>query len=423
METNRAVLQRTPAYSWWVLISATLNFMCVFIGMNTTAVFGVEIMKEWGINEAQVSLLTTALMIPFALMPVIASNFTSKLGIHKLVIIGMLCNIGASIGIGFWGNTFISVIIFRVIQGMCGGIMDNSMVQNASLYFPTRQRGFATGILMGFLGVGFSVTSIMGSWVYNTFHLSWQMTSMWITVIPSVVCLVLYLATVKDFYQKYPGVESMDDLLPPDKAAAENKYDKLFKPSTMKEVLHDKRCWASSIYGFFTALPTYGLAYVLPLYLQEDKGISMATASAMIGATFVFKLVAAPLGGLLSDHVFHGVRWPSNVIGHALGGALIIAVGLMTGLKGSALQIMLIIMFTAVSLYGGTFWTWPSALCKPSAQYEVSGLIVTVSNIAAVIAAPVSGVLISYTGHAASAILMIGIGALVGVIPAYLSKI
>ena len=215
----------------------------------------------------------------------------------------------------------------------------------------------------------------------------------------------------------------MDDLLPPDKAAAENKYDKLFKPSTMKEVLHDKRCWASSIYGFFTALPTYGLAYVLPLYLQEDKGISMATASAMIGATFVGKLVAAPLGGLLSDHVFHGVRWPSNVIGHALGGALIIAVGLMTGLKGSALQIMLIIMFTAVSLYGGTFWTWPSALCKPSAQYEVSGLIVTVSNIAAVIAAPVSGVLISYTGHAASAILMIGIGALVGVIPAYLSKI
>lgn len=421
-QQNNYLYQRTPGYSWWVLTSATLNFMCVFIGMNTTSVFGAQIMEQWNINEAQLSLISLVYMIPFAATPVIASSFANKLGVKTIVSIGMICNIVGAVLLGFWGTSFSHLLIIRFIMGCCGGIMDNTMVQNASLYFPNRQRGFATGILMGFLGIGFTVTSILGTWLYETFNMTWQVASMWITLVPSVICYIIYMVSVKDFYKKYPGAETMDDLLPPDPTRVETKYDLLPKPDSSAECLRDKRCWASSIFGFCTAVPVYGLAFALPLYLQDAKGMSLAAASAVIGATFVFKLVAAPIGGIMSDKIFKGVRWQTNVIGHGIGGILIIIVGLATFHDGF-LTLMLILMFTGVSLYGGTFWTWPTALAKPNGQYFASGMIVTISNIGAVIIAPICGLLIGAAGNTSISIIFIGIVAILGTIPAYLSKI
>ncbi|MFC9355869.1 hypothetical protein ACFTZB_04685 [Rhodococcus sp. NPDC057014] len=66
------------------------------------------------------------------------------------------------------------------------------------------------------------------------------------------------------------------------------------------------------------------------------------------------------------------------------------------------------VMFLAASLYGGTYWAWAAELSQPKASDQVSGMIVTVSNIGAVIAAPMLGVIIDATGSAAYAVVVIG---------------
>ena len=43
---NAVKFERIPAYSWWVLIASMLCFMCFFVAMNATAVFGTLIQSR-----------------------------------------------------------------------------------------------------------------------------------------------------------------------------------------------------------------------------------------------------------------------------------------------------------------------------------------------------------------------------------------
>ena len=86
----RVTYTRAPLYSWWVLLVSLLCFMCCFIGLNTVAVFGTVIQDDWGINATQLSLLTTASMLTFCVVPVFAGKWAARIGVKKIVVIGLL---------------------------------------------------------------------------------------------------------------------------------------------------------------------------------------------------------------------------------------------------------------------------------------------------------------------------------------------
>ncbi|MCK8674806.1 MFS transporter [Rhodococcus sp. HM1] len=405
---SRAIYTRTPTYSWWVLLVSLLCFMTCFIGLNTVAVFGTVIQDDWGISATQLSLLTTASMVTFCVVPVFAGRWASRIGVKKIVVIGLLFNVVAGALIPVIGQSYAGLFVLRVLLGCCGGVMNASLATHASLWFPKNRRGFATGLLMGFLGVGFSITSFAGPLLLDT-GMSWETASAWLTVVPSILCGALFVLTVKDFHKMRPGVASMDALVADPRGTQRphsTRFDALAKPASLAEALRSSRVWWASLYGAGTAVTLYGLAYALPLFLEQDRGLSLLEASAMIGLTFMFKLVAAPIGGLMSDRLFRGERFQTNMIGAGLAGAMVI---ILPGVPSGTLTVYLCVMFLAASLYGGTYWAWAAELSQPQANYQTSGLIVTVSNVGAVLAAPVLGLIIDATGSATWAIVTIGV--------------
>lgn len=409
--------QRTPAYSWWVLVVSMLCFMCFFVAMNATAVFGTLIQEDFGINATLLSFLSTATMIAFCVFPTFTGTLFEKYGITTMVPIALCMNIlsGLLLFIPFFSDTYIGYIITRFICGLTG-CLNGPIAAHLCLWFPKNRAGFASGILMGFLGVGFSVTAAIGPILLNM-GLTWQMATAAMTIVPSAVMALVFRLTVKDFKKVYPEAETMGDLMPPvDEKIRSTRYANEPKATNIKEMWRSKRCWCAALMALFFTLPIYGLNYTLPLYFQNDMGLTLGVASSIVAATFIWKLLASPAGGAISDIVFKGERNQINMIS-ALLCSVFLFVLLAAASTGNITLItaLAILAFFSASLYGGTLWTMPNDLGDKKTSFAISGFIVGISNIGAVLVQPICGMLIDATGTGTSALLFIAIGILIAI--------
>lgn len=413
-QTGSYKFQHTPAYSWWVLVVSMLCFMCFFIAMNATAVFGTLIQEDFGINATLLSFLSTATMIAFCVFPTFTGTFFEKYGITTMVPIALCMNIlsGVLLFIPFFSDTYVGYIITRFICGLTG-CLNGPIAAHLCLWFPKNRAGFASGILMGFLGVGFSVTAAIGPVLLNM-GLSWQMATAVMTIVPSAVMAIIFRLTVKDFKKVYPDAETMGDLMPPvDERVRSTRYDNEPKATSIKEMWRNKRVWCAALMALFFTLPIYGLNYTLPLFFQNDIGLSLAVASGIVAATFIWKLLASPVGGAVSDIIFKGERNQINMISAGLCGVFLLVLFFVAGSASvTVLTALSILAFFSASLYGGTLWTMPNDLADKKTAFAVSGFIVGISNIGAVLVQPICGMLIDATGTATSALLFIAIGVL-----------
>lgn len=416
-QAGAATYQRIPAYSWWVMVASMLCFMCFFVAMNATAVFGTLIQETFQINATMLSLLSTATMIAFCIFPTFTGTLFQKYGITTMVPLALCVNIlsGILLFIPFFSSTYEGYIITRFICGLTG-CLNGPIAAHLCLWFPKHRRGFATGILMGFLGVGFSVTAAVGPQLINA-GLPWQTATAVMTIVPSAVMALVFRFTVKDFSKAYPEVESMGDLVPAvDERVRSTRYDSEPKATSVKEMWRSKRCWCAALMALFFTFPIYGLSYTLPLYFSNDMGLSLQAASAIVAATFVWKLLASPTGGAISDIVFKSERNQINMISAGLC-SLFLFVLLFVAPPGNIamITIVVILAFFSASLYGGTLWTMPYELADKKTAFAVSGFIVGISNIGAVLINPICGMLIDATGTGTSALLFIAIGILAAV--------
>lgn len=409
--------QHIPAYSWWVMVASMLCFMCFFIAMNATAVFGTLIEADFGINATLLSFLTTATMIAFCVFPTFTGTLFDKYGITTMVPIALCMNIlsGVLLFIPFFSETYGGYMFTRFICGLTG-CLNGPIAAHLCLWFPKHRRGFATGILMGFLGVGFSVTAAIGPVLLNA-GLSWQMATAAMTIVPSTVMALIFRFTVKDFSKTYPGVESMGELMPPvDERVRSTRYDNEPKAHSVKEMWRSKRCWCAALMALFFTFPIYGLSYTLPLFFSQDMGLSLEAAAGIVAATFIWKLLASPTGGAISDVVFKSERHQVNEISAGLCSVfLFILLAVAPSGNIGLMTIITILAFFSASLYGGTLWTLPYELADKNTAFAVSGFIVGISNIGAVLVTPICGALIDATGTGTSALLFIAIGVLLAI--------
>ncbi|WP_270295122.1 MFS transporter [Eggerthella sinensis] len=398
-------LSKPPAYRWWILVANMLAYGQFFLTVQVVNAFSSTVQDQWHLATADLALLTTVTLAGYALASAAGGKLQTMFGARRTVVWGVVVNVLLALLFPtVVGASYEGMMALRFLQGVAGGCIASSVVSSTTLWFPVRQRGLAEGLLMGVLGFGFALASFFAPPLLAT-GMSWQFAAAVLVVVPGAIIAVVYALTVRDLGKMYPGADAIADLLPAPSddekgAASDTAAD---RPSSMAQARREPRFWAAIVVGFVNGWLTYGFATLLPPLLTGNLGFSGDAVASITSATFVITLIASPLGGILSDRVFGGRRWPVLLLGNIVSVVALVAVpfvphGLVTA--------VLVIAYASVSLCCGTFWTLPSELVRPSIAAQSTGFITAVANIGSLLTGFALGALIDASASALPALFL-----------------
>ncbi|TEB08539.1 putative sulfoacetate transporter SauU [Pelotomaculum schinkii] len=395
-KTASIKLEVAPSFRWLALALNCLVMTFFFMAVQLVATFGTVIMTDWKLNTAQFGMLVTMTFLSYALFNYFGGSWGAKIGTRNIVTIGIVIAIVSTVIWPFVHNYTVMLGV-RFIQGISGGIFMGSVLGSAAVWFPARERGFTQGILLGFMGIGFVVDSALAPILLNAGY-NWQNGSAMLIGIPGVIIGILYFLLFKDLAQLYPGVETIDDILPKttgENTAAESSTNEYVQPETWEATIRSTKFWLAAVNIFANCFIVFTLGSYLPLLLANDMKLGPETVASVLAVTFFSTLIASPLGGLLSDKVFHSKRYPVIVIGFAL--CLVFCLWVPYASLG-LLPFVLFVAYGSIPFVNGPFWCLPAELVRPAFAGRASGMLLFLGLLGGVIANPIVGSFVDMTG-------------------------
>ena len=378
--SERTFLTKAPAFRWCMLLLNVLAYGQFFMTASVPNAFTAQIQADFGLNAFQAGLYYTLVLAVFALTGSIGAKAADKLGLKKCVCLGILFNLIGSVLIPVLGTTIIGYGICCFLQGLCGGMMCGLMISSTAFWFPIRQRGLATGILLGILGVGFSIATAARDPLIAALG-SWQLAAAVLSGVPALVIMVLYFLLSKPVEAVYPGYSAVADLLPPEPAAGGTPRNVDDLPRTMAELRRTRMFWCAGICAFISGCMSYGIPVFVANVLTA-KGMEAGMVTLVTTLTLFCTIIGSPLGGVISDRIFKGSRWQIVAIGNGLIAVTLLIVNFTSADLGGGLVVMLAMIATniASAMCVGPFWAIPAELGHPAIATEVSGIINVFGN-------------------------------------------
>jgi|GEM_PF-3477393 len=389
---EQATLAKAPSFRWAMLLLNILAYGQFFLTVQIPTVFSSYITEDLGVSAMLVSLCGTIILGMFAITGSLGAKVSGRLGLKKSICFAIIVNIAGALLIMVLGRFYAGYAVCCAIEGLSGGLICGAITSINIYWFPVRERGIASGILLGILGVAFSIDTFFAPQLMAT-GISWQMGASLLAAIPSIVILIIYFLFAREVEQVYPGHLTVAEMLPSEgEALPKANVDSL--PKTMKELKHHSYLWWAVICGFITGANVYGFPSFVNGLLVE-KGTAVALANAVTSITFFTSILGSPLGGLISDKVFKGSRWQIVCIGNII----IVASLLIVAFSGGTLvAVAMIIAYAAVSMVMGPFWAIPAELGHPSIATEASGFVLVFGNLGGTIIGFVLTALATATG-------------------------
>lgn len=294
------------------------GWIVIFMGLVTTVAahgFGrmaytilLPAMKD-GLNfdYTQLGLLGTGNFIGYLSMAIIGGILAARFG-TRLVITFALLLMGVTMILTGLANSFGFAFSMRLFTGLGNGAAFVPAMALGSAWFAVKNRGFATGIVSGGIGLGTFLSGIIVPFILTSYGADgWRYSWYILGSIVIVVAIIVFL-----FLRNQPGDIG---LLPVGQEEKENIQKSSLKNKVSSldwtKVYRMKSMWYLGIVYFF-----YGLSYIIYIvffaaYLVNEMGYTAAWAGGLW----------ATIGGL---SIFCGVIWGSisDRIGRGKGAAL-----------------------------------------------------------------------------------------------------
>lgn len=222
------------------------------------------------------------------------------------------------------------LIVFRVLQGIGSAMITSNSISIPTSVFPPHERGKALGIVTGTVYVGLTVGSVAGGFL--THHFGWR--SLFLVSSPlGILAIAAVLWKLKGEWKEAKG-ESIDlagsviyggalialmygfSLLPAPAGLALVVLGLVGALAFIKWEMKaespvlDVRLLKANIAFSFSNLAvllnyssTYGMVFLLSLYLQYIKGLSAEATGLLFIIQTVVMAVLAPIAGKLSDRI------------------------------------------------------------------------------------------------------------------------
>jgi len=170
--TQISAPQTTPLPIWIGFSALCIGMFMAILDIQIVSTSLPEIQEALGIAPAQMSWIQTAYLIAEVITIPLTGKLTRAFGLKYLgigAIIGFaLASLGCAASTGF-----ITLIAFRILQGLAGGCLIPAVFSAVFLLFPERRQALATGIAGSLAVLAPAIGPLIGGWITDTYSWHW----------------------------------------------------------------------------------------------------------------------------------------------------------------------------------------------------------------------------------------------------------
>jgi MFS transporter, ACS family, hexuronate transporter len=285
-----AVAGKIGNYRWYI---CALLFFCTtinYIDRNALSVLKTTLQKELNWADVDYGWITFAFTFAYAAFPSVIGIVVDRFGVKKTLAGALVLWSLAAAGHGLV-STVIGFVIVRFVLGFAEAANFPASIKAVQMWFPQRERAFATGLFNSGTCVGV-IASPLTVWLATQF--GWQ----WAFVAIGLLGLLFLFFWQKGFDQpeSHPKVgaaelEFIQSGRPPPVAAVKVPWTSL---------LRYREIWPFLIGKFITDPVWWFFLFWLPSYLDKERGQNPLNSAWLVAIIYTGASVGSILGGWFS---------------------------------------------------------------------------------------------------------------------------
>jgi len=335
----------------WLCGAAAL----AYVSRNAIGVAESTIRGDLGLTKEQSGWLMSAFFVSYAVFQIpgawVGQRFGARRALPAFAVAWSLATMAMSAG------GFFMLIVSRVAKGLsqaglfpvCTGVIAN--------WFPRTGRAFATGALASFMSVGGAAGAALTGWLVVAIGWRWMFV---LYSLPGLLWAAWFWKWFRNTPQEHGSLnEAERKLIEPDRPMAPptqgSNRQSTPSPIPWLQLLTSPPMWCICGQQFFRAAGYMFFTSWFPTYLQESRGVTIATSGVLTMLPLLAVVAGSLAGGVVSDAVLrrtHSLRLARQVLaGCSLGlcAALILSAYFFTDALAAVLIISAGSFFAAVA--------------------------------------------------------------------------
>lgn len=267
----------------WILLALWLLVFSSSSQVIVVAPILPRIGEELSVPVDLQGLLITAYAVFVGLSALITGPVSDRIGRRRILVYGSTA-MAVALGLHALAFNFSSLLFFRAIAGIAGGMLSGGAVAFVGDYFPYERRGWANGWVMSGIAFGQILGVPMGTFLADIMGFRWAFIMFAATM--GVAAAVIW------WILPQPNVEFDRSRL--DLKTTLSRYGELFRRS-------DTAASCAAYFFMFFSIGLY-ITY-LPTWLENRLAVTGTAVATMFLVGGVANVVTGPIAGRLSDTI------------------------------------------------------------------------------------------------------------------------
>jgi ACS family hexuronate transporter-like MFS transporter len=284
------VVGQIGKYRWYICF---LLFVCTtinYIDRNALSVLKTTLQDSLGWSDVDYGWITFAFTLAYAAFPSVIGIAVDRFGVKKTLAGALILWSLAAAGHGLVA-TVVGFMFMRFVLGFAEAANFPASIKAVAMWFPQRERAFATGLFNSGTCVGVIASPLT---VWAAVHFGWQ----WAFVIIGLTGLLFLILWQRGFDspEKHKSV-----------GAAELAYIQGGQPQAIETIkvpwtslLRYREIWPFLIGKLLTDPVWWFFLFWLPSYLERERGQNPLKSAGLVAVIYLGASVGSILGGWFS---------------------------------------------------------------------------------------------------------------------------
>ena len=242
-----------------------------------------NISAEIGVPEGRLSLLVTAYALFLGFFALMTGPISDKLGRRRILLLGCSA-MSIALFLHAVANSFLSLLIVRILAGSAGGMLSGAAVAYVGDYFPYERRGWANGWVMSGVAAGQIIGIPLGKFLAGAINFRWPF-------IVYAIAMAMALILVAQFVPQ-PDVKRSQGPLTISRSI--RNYGRLLNETKIVAA-------AAAYTLLFSGIGLY--LVFLPTWLETDVQLSNNDIVFLFLIGGIMNVLTGPMAGRISDTV------------------------------------------------------------------------------------------------------------------------